>query len=57
MNDKLQDFLKNMGVMCELWLVIFSQFKEKGLDDKAALAHTKSFMEATFATIINGGNK
>ena len=52
MNDKLNNFISNMGVLCETWLVTYNQFIAHGLEHKAAIEHTKSFM-STFIKSFN----
>jgi hypothetical protein len=44
MNDKLKDFINNMGVCCEIWLMTYNNFVQRGLDHKTALEHTRAFM-------------
>ena len=57
MNDNLKDFVNNIGVLCETWLVVYNKFIQSGLDPKSALSHTKEFMSAFIAGAIqnNGG--
>ena len=58
MNDKLNEFVKNMGVLCETWYVSYSNFIKMGLDHKAALDHTKGFMAAFMESFgKNGGGE
>ena len=53
-NDGLKSFISNIGVLCETWTVVFTQFKSQGMGDKDALLHTKAFMESLISTICQG---
>ena len=53
MNDKMNNFINNMGLLCETWLLTYHQFINHGLEHKAALEHTQSFMK-TFMESANG---
>lgn len=57
MNEKLNDFLGNMGVLCEVWNVTYNNFKNQGMDHKNAMEHTKGFMAAfmDYISKSNGG--
>lgn len=46
MNEKVKNFIDNIGVLCETWLIAYNSFVQRGLDHKTALEHTKAFMEA-----------
>lgn len=46
MNENVNKFFSNMGVICETWLVVYNQFLGHGLDHKAALEHTQAFMKS-----------
>lgn len=50
MNEKLNSFLTNLGVLCETWTIVYKNFVNQGMDAKEALAHTQSFMQ----TFLNG---
>lgn len=53
MNDKLKQFIGDVGILCEMWLVIYNSFIEHGLNAKDALMHTQSFMTATMNSSSN----
>lgn len=58
MDDKLKNFITNIGVMCETWTVVYNNFIGQGLAPKDALMHTQGFMSAFIAsTISNNGGK
>lgn len=59
MNDTLKNFMNNMCVLCETWVVTYNNFIQRDMDHKTALEHTKAFMSAFFeyATKNNGGKE
>lgn len=48
MNEELEKFVKNMGLLCEQWTIIYRSFISQGLSEQEALLHTQAFM----ATIL-----
>ena len=48
MNNKLTEFIKNVGVLCETWMITYNSFLSQGLDSKEALMHTQAFMATMF---------
>ena len=55
MNGGFQEFMTNMGVMCETWTVTYQKFIEMGFDHGAALEHTKGLMTTIIAASLNNG--
>lgn len=53
MNDEINKFINNMGILCETWIVAYKQFINHGMDHKSALEHTQAFMKA-FMDSANG---
>ena len=55
--DNLKQFINNVGILCETWLVVYKKFVDSGLDIQTALTHTKEFMTAFIVGAIqnNGG--
>lgn len=51
--SNVNNFINNMGVLCETWLVTYNQFLSHGLEHKAALDHTQAFMKS-FMDSANG---
>lgn len=45
MNEKLKEFLLGMGVLTELWVVTYNNFRKQGLSHSEALDHTSAFMK------------
>ena len=46
MNDKLNSFITNLGVLCETWTIIYKNFISQGMNTKDAMLHTQGFMTA-----------
>jgi hypothetical protein len=59
MNEKLNDFMNNMGLLCETWVITYNNFIQRGLTHKVALEHTKAFMSAFMESAVknSGGEK
>lgn len=59
MNEKLDSFLTNIGVLCETWTIVYRNFIGQGMDAKEAMMHTQSFMTTFISGIVNtnGGKK
>ena len=59
MNDNLKNFMNNMGILCETWIVTYNNFIQRGMDHKTALEHTKAFVSAFFGPFNknNGGDE
>lgn len=55
MNNNVNNFISNMGVLCETWLVAYNQFLSHGMEHKAALEHTQAFMKSFMESA--GGTK
>ena len=45
MNSNLDDFIKGIGLMVEMWVVTYNSFIKTGLSESDAMKHTKAFME------------
>ena len=46
MNEKFKSFVNEVGVLCETWTIIYSNFIGQGMDAKEAMTHTQGFMVA-----------
>ena len=59
MNEKLNSFITNLGVLCETWSIVYKNFLAQGMGAKEALLHTQSFMTTFITGITNndGGKK
>jgi hypothetical protein len=47
MNENLKQFIKDIGVLCEMWTIIYKSFVNQGMTEKDALMHTQAFLTAT----------
>lgn len=60
MNDAsgtLNEFIKSIGMLTEVWVIIYNGFKRQGMHDSDALKHTEAFMSAAMNTIFKSPNK
>ena len=59
MDNKLKNFIANMGMLCETWTVVYNSFISQGMSAKDALTHTQAFMSSFMASIpqIGGGKE
>lgn len=48
MNDKTLEFITSMGVMTEIWMVIYQAFLSRGMSQEEAIIHTKGLYEIIF---------
>lgn len=54
MNNKVQEFIRGIGTMCEMWTIIYQSFLSQGMTDADALKHTQAFLTATLNSNITG---
>jgi hypothetical protein len=47
MNEGLMQFIKDIGTLCEMWMIIYNSFLKQGLSEGDALKHTQAFLTAT----------
>lgn len=57
MNDKLNDFVKSMGALTEVWTVTYQGFLKQGYSVTDSLAHTREFMAAFLISIMSKGDQ
>ena len=50
MNENLMKFIKDIGVLCEMWTVVYKSFINQGMNEKEALMHTQGFVTAILAS-------
>lgn len=43
-NNQLNDLIKGLGMMCELWIITYQNFKAQKLSEEEAMKHTAAFM-------------
>lgn len=56
-SDQVNQIIQGLGVMVEMWTIVYNQFKQQGYDDAAALSHTTAFMSIAINSIIDNDNK
>ena len=55
MNDKIQELIRGMGALTELWLITYNLFLKQGCDSNMAIKHTQGLVSACLA--IGNNNK
>ena len=50
MNEKALEFIKQIGVMTEIWIVVYQAFLSRGMNQEEAMMHTKHFYETIIKT-------
>ena len=48
MNEKTLKFINSIGVMTEIWMVIYQAFLSRGMSQEEAIIHTKGLYETIF---------
>lgn len=56
MNENVKQFIKDIGVLCETWTVIYRSFMSQGMTANEALKHTQAFMAATLESLTGKKN-
>ena len=51
-NDKVNQIVQGLGAITEMWMIVYSNFKQQGLNDELALAHTKALMSIAMDGIL-----
>lgn len=49
MNEQLQNLIRGVGIMTELWIVTYNGFRKQGITHSEALEHTGAFMKVMIA--------
>lgn len=57
MNEKAMEFIKSVGVMAEIWMVIYQAFLSHGMSQEEAITHTKGIYEIIFKFIFSKANE
>lgn len=57
MPDKVKNFINNIGLLCETWIITYNSFREHGVEHRMALEHTKAFMTAFMETGIQNSKE
>lgn len=56
-NEQINQLIQGIGMMTELYLITFSNFKKQNLNDEDAIKHTKAFMSVMMETFTDTGGK
>ena len=56
-NDAVQELINGIGLMTELWIIVYKSFVTHGMDDREALTHTKEFMSTIAGTVLKNGKQ
>ena len=57
MNEQLKKFINDMGVLCEMWTVVYKSFLAQGMSANEALRHTQAFNASIFSSLIGNQGK
>lgn len=56
--DQVNQFIQDIGLMTEIYMIAYNGFKQQGLSDRDALMHTKTLFSAMLETFMeSNGNK
>lgn len=55
-NDQVNQIIQGLGAITEMWMIVYNNFKQQGLNDEVALAHTKALMSVAMGGML-GTNK
>lgn len=55
-NDRLNDFINNLGMTTEMWTIFYKSFRSQGLNDSEALKHTGALFRAIIDKMISSTN-
>ena len=56
-NDAVQELINGIGLLTELWIMVYNSFIGHGMDDREAFAHTREFMSVITGSLLNTGKK
>lgn len=56
-NNQLDDLIKGMGMMCELWTIVYQNFKAQKITEEEALKHTGAFMAIMLKSFIGNSSE
>ena len=54
-NEQLKDFFNAMGATTEIWLIVYSSFRDGGMAEESAIEHTQAFMTAFMTSLFKNG--
>jgi hypothetical protein len=53
----LEELIKGIGTLSELWMITFQSFKNQKMSDEDALMHTKAMMSIMVESFYGSGGK
>ena len=56
-SSMLNELIKSMGIMSELWMIAYNSFKNMKLSDEEAMKHTKAYMSAIMHEAMSSGEE
>lgn len=57
MNEKTLEFINSIGIMTEIWMVIYQAFLSRGMNQEEAMIHTKGLYETIFKILFGKTNE
>lgn len=53
-NDQVNQLIQGIGLMTELYMITYQNFKKQGLSEEESIKHTKAFMAVMMDSFSNG---
>lgn len=54
-NEQVQQLIQGIGLLAELYVITYQNFKKQNLSDVEAIKHTKALMSVMVETFTNSG--
>ena len=56
-SNMLNELIKTIGMMSELWMITYNSFKNMKLSDEEAMNHTKAYMSVIMHEAMTSGKE
>ena len=56
-SNMLNELIKTIGIMSELWMIAYNSFKNMELSDEEAINHTKAYMSVIIHEAMSSGKE
>lgn len=56
-SNMLNELIRTIGVMSELWMIAYNSFRNMKLSDEEAMKHTKEFMPVIMHEAMSSGKE
>ena len=56
-SNMLNELIKTIGMMSELWMITYNSFKNMKLSDEEAMEHTKACMSVIMHEVMSSGKE